>query len=77
MYFSGQPVSRWESQAQAVARVEAVVAEHGEAIYVTHGTVLSLFMASRCPELDAYAFWTRLRNPDAWQIEGAEPVRVG
>jgi broad specificity phosphatase PhoE len=76
-YLSGLPVEGWEPQADAIARIESSVAEHGDAIYVTHGTVLALFMASRCTGLDAHSFWARLRSPDAWLVRGSEAVRVG
>jgi broad specificity phosphatase PhoE len=76
-YFSGQMVEGWEAQSDAIARIEASVAEHGDAIYVTHGTILSLFMASRCPGLDAYDFWAHLQNPDAWTIQDSRAVKLG
>jgi len=77
VYFSGQAVDGWERQSDAIARIEASLADHGDAIYVTHETVLSLFMASRCPALDAHSFWAHLRNPDAWSIRQTEAVRLG
>lgn len=77
VYFSGQAVDGWEPQSDAIARIEASVADHGDAIYVTHGTVLSLFIASRCRALDAYSFWAHLWNPDAWSIRQTEAVRLG
>jgi hypothetical protein len=47
------------------------------ASYVSHGTVLSLYLASVVPSLNAMRFWTELRNPDAWQLDGESLVRVG
>ena len=62
----GPAARKREPQADAIARIEDSVAEHGEAIIVTYGTVLSLFVASRFPDLDARSFWDDRRNPDAW-----------
>lgn len=76
-YFAGRAVDGWEPQADAIARFDAAVADHGDACFVTHGTVLSLYVASRCPDVDAYTFWARLRTPDAWTIQDREPVRLG
>lgn len=75
-YLSGRPVDGWEAQNNAIARIDAAVTEHGEAIYVTHGTVLSLYMATRCQTLDAYSFWTALQNPDAWHVDQGRAVRI-
>ncbi|MGE3449281.1 MAG: histidine phosphatase family protein [Microbacteriaceae bacterium] len=75
-YFAGHPVEGWEPQSEAIARFDASLAQHGEAVYVTHGTVMSLYVASRCRRVDAYAFWAGLRNPDAWTFENGQPRRV-
>lgn len=75
-YFAGEVLEGWEPQAEARARIQAVVNEHGRAIYVSHGTVLSLYLASAVPALNAMRFWTELRNPDAWESEGTSLVRL-
>lgn len=76
-YLAGETVDGWEPQSRAIARLHASVADHGDAIYVTHGTVLSLFVAAQCPALDAHTFWADLRTPDAWSIVGSEAARLG
>jgi hypothetical protein len=53
-----------------------VVEQHGRAIYVSHGTVLSLYLASVVPDLDAVRFWRELRNPDAWLLDGTGLFRL-
>jgi len=75
-YFRGQPVDDWELQSNACARMKAVVRDHGRAIYISHGTVLSLHLASVVTTLDATRFWTELRNPDAWQLDELRLVRL-
>jgi broad specificity phosphatase PhoE len=75
-YFSGRRVEGWEPQSDVVGRYDAVLAEHGDAVYVTHGTAMALYVVSRCPGVDAYAFWNGLRNADAWVIEDDEPRRL-
>jgi broad specificity phosphatase PhoE len=75
-YLRGEAIEGWESQADARARFRSVVDDHGRAIYVTHGTVLALYLASIVPTLDALQFWSELRNPDAWELDGNGLVRL-
>ena len=76
-YFAGESIDGWESQRDVVARVSAVVGEFGDdALYVGHGTSLTLYFKDRCPGLDAYGFWAGLRNPDAWQMRGDSLTRL-
>lgn len=59
-----------ESAHQALQRFKAAVetmvthAPQGNMVLVTHGTVLTLFVASHNPQIDALAFWRSLRLPD-------------
>jgi broad specificity phosphatase PhoE len=76
-YFLGETLDGWEPQAVAGARVQSVVDEHGDVLYVTHGTVLTLYLASVVPTLDAMSFWTALTTPDAWRVDGERLVRLG
>jgi broad specificity phosphatase PhoE len=39
-------------------------APHGNLALVTHGTVLTLFVAFHNPQIDALAFWRSLQLPD-------------
>jgi len=75
-YLRDEPIDGWESQEDARARVRGVVRDHGRAIYVSHGTVLTLYLASVVPAVDAPVFWTELRNPDAWQLDESNLVRL-
>ncbi len=59
-----------ETAAAAILRFEAAIEEsvksrtNGYTIYVTHGTILSLFIAKRF-QTDGLAFWRALRTPQA------------
>lgn len=59
-----------ESAHQAFQRfnvaVEKIVASapHGNLALVTHGTVMTLFVTSHNPHIDALAFWRSLQLPD-------------
>ena len=59
-----------ESAHQALQRFNAAVekivanAPHGNLALVTHGTVMTLFVASHNPQIDALAFWRSLQLPD-------------
>ena len=75
-YLGGEAVDDWEPQSEARARIAGVVEQKGRAIYVSHGTVLSLYLASVVPDLDALRFWSELRNPDAWRLEDKGLVRL-
>ena len=69
-YLRGEVLEGWETQADATARVRAVVEERGRAVYVTHGTVLSCYLAAVVPGLDAVRFWSGLTSPDACLLDG-------
>jgi broad specificity phosphatase PhoE len=75
-YFLGESLNGWEPQAEARARFRAAVDEHGRAVYVTHGTIMTLYLASVVPTLNAMEFWSRLTFPDAWQLEDERLVRL-
>jgi hypothetical protein len=67
-YLLGEALPGWEPQRAARTRFAAAVAEHGDAVYVTHGTVLAPYLASVVPALDAVRFWTELSFPGAWAL---------
>jgi broad specificity phosphatase PhoE len=75
-YFLGEEVDGWEAQEDACARMQACIEEHGDAIYVSHGTVLSLYLASVVPKMNGMRFWRGFRHPDAWQLNGGGLVRL-
>jgi hypothetical protein len=39
--------------------------------------VLTLYLASIVPTVDAITFWAALRNPDAYELRGTELTRLG
>jgi broad specificity phosphatase PhoE len=73
-YFRAEPIAGWEPPAAARARIQSVVADYGRAIYVSHGTVLTLYLAAAVLALDPMAFWSGLASPDAWELEGERLV---
>jgi broad specificity phosphatase PhoE len=75
-YFEDAVLDGWEPQAEVRTRMQSVVDDYGAAIYVSHGTALSLYLASVAPALRAMAFWNRLRSPDAWALDGMRVTRV-
>ena len=70
-YLAGEPVPRWESQAAAVDRFSRAA----RGIVVSHGTVMSLFVAS-VVGADPLRFWANLRMPDAWVLEEGRLMRL-
>lgn len=75
-YFAGERIAGWEAQDAARARLQSVVDEHGEAIYVSHGTLLTLYLASARPTVDAMEFWAALASPSAWQVAADRLVHL-
>jgi broad specificity phosphatase PhoE len=75
-YLQGDTVDGWEPQADALARIQSSVVDNGEAIYVSHGTLLTLYLASIVPDLSAMQFWEAFTNPDAWQVDGDRVIRL-
>jgi broad specificity phosphatase PhoE len=75
-YFAGEPVDGWEPQADACARMQACIEEHRDAIYVSHGTVLSLYLASVVPKMNGMRFWRGFRHPEGLQFNGNGLVRL-
>jgi broad specificity phosphatase PhoE len=75
-YLAGEILDEWEPQAYARARFRAVLDDHARAIYVTHGTVLTLYLASVVPSFDAMRFWTGLTFPDAWELDATRLTRL-
>ena len=64
-YLAGEPVDGWESREQAERRFREAVAEvDGDAVVVTHGTVLALFLG-----LD-HASWQAMRLPEVYDGAG-------
>ena len=72
-YVAGEQIDGWEPQADAVsARVDAAlrdVAAAATVVAVSHGRVLTLWLAAVGAVLEPAAFWAGLRYPDAWALE--------
>jgi len=71
-YLHGNAVEGWEPQNAARARLRAAVNEHGNVIYITHGTLLTLFLSPYLGSTRPMQFWAELASPDVWQLEGSK-----
>ena len=69
-WFAGEGVDGWEPFADAVARFGRGIEmlDPDGLIVVTHGTVMTAWLTSVGAIEDAFAFWSDLRMPDAWQV---------
>lgn len=67
-------MSGWEPQFEAIERFNAAIAEHTGrlAAVTTHGTVMSLWLASRLNDFDPVSFWLGLRFPDAHLLRSSD-----
>lgn len=70
-YLDGEDVDGWEPQRVALGRF----AEAARGLVVSHGTIMSLFVAS-IANVDANAFCSALRMPDAWELTGRNLRRL-
>lgn len=78
-WFAGEAVAGWDSLAGAIERFGRGLEECGDSVVVvTHGTVMTAWLASIGATSDPFAFWQDLRMPDAWQVDVArrEATRV-
>lgn len=66
-YLRGEQLAGWEPQEQARARF----AQAARGIVVAHGTIMSLFVAARCPGIDVVEFFEGLEMPDVWVLDDA------
>jgi broad specificity phosphatase PhoE len=70
-YFGGEVLLGWEPLAAAVARFRRVIdqldSQH-DSVVVTHGMVMTAWLASIGVVADGYRFWLRLTQPDAWEV---------
>lgn len=72
-YLCGVVVDGWEPASTVRARFASAVEDvrrEGTVVIVDHGLAMSLYVAS-VTEIDVVAFWTSLRFPDAWLLDGA------
>ena len=70
-YLSGQRLTGWESQADALSRFAAAVeaVADDDVVVVTHGTVMSLWLTQQVADFDPADFWFRLSMPDAYEMD--------
>lgn len=70
-YLRGEASPGWETREEAVGRfregLESLPTR--EPAVVTHGTVMTLFVASVVADVDAPGFWSNLEMPDAWLVD--------
>lgn len=69
-YLRGAAISGWEPLDRSVARFDAAISElRRPAVVVSHGTVMSAWLADRIPGFDPVPFWQSLTMPDAWAVD--------
>ena len=71
-WFAGETVAGWETRSDAVARFAGGIASYDtdDLIVVTHGTVMTAWLWSIGAVEEPLAFWSDLRMPDAWGLDG-------
>jgi broad specificity phosphatase PhoE len=70
-YLGGEVLLGWELLAAAVARFCRVIDQldsQRDAVVVTHGMVMTAWLAAIGLVADGYRFWLRLTQPDAWEV---------
>jgi broad specificity phosphatase PhoE len=70
-YLDGAPLEGWEPLADAVARFDrglAALAPAGPLVVVTHGTVMTAWLAAKIGLPDPAGFWEALQTPDAYPV---------
>lgn len=73
-YLRGAEVAGWEHQHEATTRFGAALAEVADPFVavVTHGTVMSLWLAVVVEDFDPVSFWLDLRFPDAHILQRSD-----
>jgi len=69
-YLAGQVLDGWEPLPTAVERFDRVVArlERPGVVVVTHGTIMTAWLASAGLLPNPFEFWQSLGQPDAWEV---------
>jgi broad specificity phosphatase PhoE len=78
-YLAGATVAGWESQGSVDQRMHRAVAdavEIGFIALVSHGTAMSIFL-ERLGLVRAWNFYTHLKTPDGWLVDGSILRRLG
>ncbi len=71
-YLGGDAVEGWERRDDVIARLDALRADinPGERlVVVSHGVLLTTWLAHHGVLDDPFAFWSDLRTPDAWELD--------
>lgn len=80
-YVRGRPPVGWEDPAAVGARIDAVVARHRAGdrplVLAGHGMAFTTWLARRGLVADPADFWSGLRLPDVWTIDGLRLLRAG
>jgi broad specificity phosphatase PhoE len=78
-YFNGEDCDRWEPREAVRQRFAAALAEvpqKGNTAIVTHGTALTIYLAT-VATIDEIQFWRDLTRPDAWALVDGQLTRIG
>lgn len=71
-YLRAQPLPGWKPIEAAVSRFQRALDEHlgdADVVAITHGTVMSAWLAAAGVVADSPSFWSQLRLPDGWEID--------
>ncbi len=73
-YLDGAELPGWEPRSEAIERFGAAIAERPDRVsaFATHGTVMSLWLASRVDGFDPVSFWRGLHFPDAYLLRSSD-----
>jgi hypothetical protein len=66
-YIQGTQHEGWEPHEHLIARFDAAIREHRPEIVVTHGQVMTLWLASQGAIDDPATFWEGLEFPDTYE----------
>jgi broad specificity phosphatase PhoE len=70
-YLGGDAVEGWEHREDVLARLDALRADISPGqrlVVVSHGVLLTTWLAQHGVLDDPFAFWSELRTPDAWEL---------
>ncbi|MHB1446359.1 MAG: histidine phosphatase family protein [Acidimicrobiales bacterium] len=74
-YLAGEALAGWEPLTGATERFQRGIeraADGHDLVVVTHGTVMTAWLATVVTVADPTEFWSRLGQPDAWEVDLAD-----
>ncbi len=76
-FLRGQVVEGWERQDDALDRFTSALDDLSDVgadrlVVVSHGTMMSLWIANRIPTVDPVEFWLGLQLPDAHLVDSTD-----